>query len=188
MWWDKALHEGPTDALYLRKCHWIMDDENWKQLKLVFFFMPHHSDFWVMNHQNRVTKTEWWSPNNIFFVGPTNFGWWVMSFGSYHPKHPSSKQHLIDLKDLNLWVWAQQCYINHSPFSLQCGTSLTHIYPTIFSSRVSLSLCRSWISPTSSPSCLGGFFYHHHVVWHLWEPCMNPTRSLMRTSMYIPVY
>ena len=72
-----------------------MDDENWKQLKLVFFFMPHHSDFWVMNHQNRVTKTEWWSPNKNFFVGPTNFGWWVMSFGSYHPKHPSSKQHLI---------------------------------------------------------------------------------------------
>ena len=41
-----------------------------------------------------MTKTKWWSLNKIFFVGPTNFGWWVMSFGSYHSKHPSSKQHL----------------------------------------------------------------------------------------------
>ena len=113
MWWDKALHEGPTDALYLRKCHWIMDDENWKQLKLVFFFMPHHSDFWVMNHQNRVTKTKWWSPNNIFFVGPTNFGRWVMSFGSYHPKHPSSKQHLSACLDEESFEWYHPDFITH---------------------------------------------------------------------------
>ena len=37
-WWDNALDEGPTDAVYLWKCHWIMDDQIWKQLKSVFFF------------------------------------------------------------------------------------------------------------------------------------------------------
>ena len=41
-----------------------------------------------------MTKTKWWSPNKIFFVGPTNFGWWVMNFGSYHSKHTASKQPL----------------------------------------------------------------------------------------------
>ena len=41
-----------------------------------------------------MTKIKWWSPNKIFFVGPTNFGWWVMNFGSYHSKHTSSKQPL----------------------------------------------------------------------------------------------
>ena len=106
-WWcDNALAKGPTETAYLRDCHWVTDHEFWKQLKCVFIFLLHHSFFWVtespkLNHQNWITKHELWSPNKMSYVGPINFGSWVMKTGSYHSKLTTSKHalsHYIFLK------------------------------------------------------------------------------------------
>ena len=47
---DGTMHwsKGPTEVAYLRNCHWVMDDQIWKQVKSVFSFGLHHSVFWVI--------------------------------------------------------------------------------------------------------------------------------------------
>ena len=67
-----------------KKCHWVMSYRNWKQLKCVFSF--HNSKIRELSDGNWVTDHEWWSPNKCSYVGPTNFGSWVMKTIWYHSK------------------------------------------------------------------------------------------------------
>ena len=91
--------EMPTDAVYLRKCHWIMDDQFWKQLKSFFFFRLHHSDFWVIESpkQSDGVQTKFFS-----WVPPIlDDEWWVLDHITQNTLHPN-----------NTLVWESQRLVN----------------------------------------------------------------------------
>ena len=70
----------------------IMSFENSWNVFSFSFFITHF--FESLNHQNWITKHELWSPNKMSYVGPINFGSWVMKTGSYHSKLTTSKHAL----------------------------------------------------------------------------------------------
>ena len=76
-WWDNALVEGPTEAAYLRNCHWVMDDQIWKQVKSIFIFGLHHSVFWVIESPKQDDQNQVMESKQNVFRGSHQF--WMMS-------------------------------------------------------------------------------------------------------------
>ena len=76
---DGTMHwsKGPTEAAYLRNCHWVMDDQIWKQVKSVFIFGLHHSVFWVIESPKQDDQNQVMESKQNVFRGPHQF--WMMS-------------------------------------------------------------------------------------------------------------
>ena len=76
-------------------------------------------------------------------------------------------------KSLNLWIKVQLCYFNHSFFSIlfNVGTSLTHVYPTFFDSKMIFhQFEHAWVS-WSFVFCINMNFYwegQFHKIWEKW--------------------
>ena len=91
VWLDNTQVMGPTISSYLCTCHWVSIFKFWKQLKLVFTFHHLHPFFWVIESWKQSLKTP---PNRCSFVGPIQFGWWIMKTDWYHSVFIPSKQAL----------------------------------------------------------------------------------------------
>ena len=73
----ECMAKGPTETAYLQDCHWVMDDEFWKQVKCVFIFPLHHSFFWVTESPKQDHQTWIMESKQDVFREPHQF--WIIS-------------------------------------------------------------------------------------------------------------